>query len=471
MRSVRTARRWAWAAGAGLAALVAVGVVTPAEAAPTLRLQYRTSAAGATVDQVEPWLLLRNDGSTSVPLDRVKIRYYFGADSPSQQYRFACSWAVVSCSTVTGTFGTISPAVAGADRYLEVGFTSGSLAAGGSTGDLQLRYYRSDWQRITQSDDYSYGAQSSYVDWSKVAVLLDGNLVWGTPPTGGTPTTTPTPTQTPTTPPGGAGVVFDDFSYTDANDASIAAHHWTIRENAGGPGIPGASWPKQNVSFPTVSGSNKALQLTSVTDGTGAGTQQSEVLNQRKFLEGTYAARVYFTDAPVSGPDGDAIVETFFTITPLARDLDPDYSEQDFEYLPNGGWGEPGNILYTTSWETYQNEPWVAVNTHTEVRQSYAGWHDLVLQVANGEITYYVDGQLFATHGGIYYPETVQSVNFNLWFIGGGQIGSSTPRTYVQQVDWFYHAKNEVVAPSEITSRVAAYRAAGTSWVDTVPAP
>ncbi|MEN0128491.1 MAG: cellulose binding domain-containing protein [Brevundimonas sp.] len=469
-------RTLAWLVAGVVSAGVAVGAVAPAEAAPAVSLQYKTSAPGATVDQVEPWFVLKNDGGTPIPLASVKIRYYFGADSPSQQYRFACSWAVVSCSTVTGTFGSLTPGAPGADRYLEVGFTSGSLAGGATTGDMQLRYYRADWQRITQSDDYSAGTSTSYTSWSKVTVYVDGNRVWGTPPGGGdptptpTPTSTPSPTPTPTSPPGTGPAVFDDFSYSGPNDPSIQAHNWTIRTNAGGPGIAGATWPKENISFPTVSGTNKALQLKSVTDGTGAGTQQSEVLNQRKFLEGTYAARVYFSDAPTSGPDGDAIVETFFTITPLAYDLDPNYSEQDFEYLPNGGWGEPSNILYTTSWETYRNDPWLAVNTHTEQRQSYAGWHDLVLQVANNQLKYYVDGVLFATHGSDYYPETVQSVNFNLWFIGGGQIGSSTPRTYVQQVDWFYHAKNEVVSPATVTSRVNGYRANGTSWVDTLPA-
>ncbi len=463
-------RQLALWAGAAVTALVAVGIAAPAQAAPSISLQYRTSAPGATVDQVEPWFVLRNGGSSAVPLRDVTIRYYFGADAPSQQYRFACSWAVVSCSTVTGTFGTIPNGSAGADRYLEVGFTSGTLAVGGSTGDLQLRYYRSDWQRITQSDDYSYAPGTSYAPSSRIAVFVGGTLVSGTPPTGGTPTSPPT-TPPPTTPPSNGQVVFDDFSYANADDAAIAAHHWTIRTNAGGPGIPGASWPKENVSFPSVGGSNKALQLTSSTDGTGAGTRQSEVLHQRKFLEGTYAARVYFTDAPDIGPDGDAVVETFFTITPLDHDMDPSYSEQDFEYLPNGGWGEPSSILYTTSWETYQDEPWVAVNTHTEQRRSYAGWHDLVLQVANGQIRYFIDGELFATHGGDYYPETVQSVNFNLWFISGGQIGSSTPRTYTQKVDWFFHAKNEVLSPSQVTARVNGYRTAGTSWVDTVPAP
>ncbi|GAA0399045.1 hydrolase [Acrocarpospora corrugata] len=465
-----------WLAGGLVSALALIGLVAlPANAATSVRLQYKTSASGATADQAEPWFNLINNGTTAIPLSGLKIRYYFKADSAAQQYRFACSWAVVSCSTVTGAFGAISPGTATADRYLEVGFTAGSLAAGAQSGDMQLRFYRADWQRVTQSDDYSFGTSTSYADWTKVTVYQNGALLWGTAPTGGNPSPSPSPTggsPSPSPsgpPPGGSGVVFDDFSYVDANDTSIASHNWTIRTNQGGPGIPGATWPKGNISFPVVSGTNKALQLKSVTDGTSAGTQQSEVLHQRKFLEGTYAARVKFSDAPTSGPDGDHIVQTFFTITPLNQDLDPNYSEQDFEYLPNGGWGEPANIMYATSWETYRNEPWLAVNVHTENRISYDGWHDLVLQVSGGQIKYYIDGALFATHGDIYYPETVQSVNFNLWFISGGLLGSSTPRTYLQQVDWFYHSKNEVVAPTEVLNRVNSYRTASTRWVDTVP--
>ncbi|RCG32831.1 hydrolase [Sphaerisporangium album] len=458
-------------AAALLAATAGLASAGPAGAAQSLRLQYKTSATGATADQVEPWFTVVNDGASAVPLSGVKIRYYFKADSAAQQYRFACSWAVVSCSTVTGTFGTVSPGTATADRYLEVGFTSGSLAPRASTGDLQLRFYRSDWQRITQSDDYSFSAaRTTYADWDKVTVYQNGALAWGTAPAGGNPSPTPTVTPTVSPPPtGNAGVVFDDFNYANADDANITAHHWTVRTNSGGPGVPGASWPKNNISFPSIATGNQALQLKAVSDGTAAGTQQAEFLHQRKFLEGTYAARVKFSDAPLSGPDGDNIVETFFTITPLNADLDPDYSEQDFEYLPNGGWGEQGNIMYTTSWETYRNDPWLAVNVHNEVRASYDGWHDLVLQVSGGKIRYYIDGALFAEHGDIYYPETVQSVNFNLWFISGGLVGSSTQRTYVQQVDWFFHAKNEVVSPSQVVDRVNGYRASSTRWVDTVP--
>jgi len=460
---------WLAALVCALALAVSGLVAVPASAQPSLRLQYRTTAPGATADQVEPWFNLINDSGSTIPLREVRIRYYFKADSPAQQYRFACSWAVVSCSTVTGTFGTISPGTETADRYLEVGFTSGSLAPGAQTGDMQLRFHRLDWQRIDQSDDYSFGpGRTAYGDWTKVTVYRDGELVWGTAPAGGDPTETPSPDPTGPGEPGGTGVVFDDFSYADSDDPTLTAHNWTVRTYSGGPGVPGASWPKGNVTFPSIGGGNKAMQLRAVTDGTAGGTQQAELYHQRKFFEGTYAARVRFSDAPVSGPDGDHVVQTFFTITPLAFDLDPDYGELDFEYLPNGGWGAEGPIMYATTWETYRNEPWLAVNTHTSRNQSYDGWHTLVMQVSGGTVRYYIDGELFAEHGGIYYPETPMSVNFNLWFINGELLGGSTQRAYVEQVDWFYHSQNEVVSPAQVEARVNAYRAESTTWVDTV---
>jgi hypothetical protein len=260
-------------------------------------------------------------------------------------------------------------------------------------------------------------------------------------------------------------VLFDDFSYSGSSDPLLAQRGWTVRSSSGGPGVPGATWSPSAVTFP-----GGLLTLDSSTNGTAAGTVQTELSTaSRKFHEGTYAARVRFSDAPTGGPDGEHVVQTFFTITPLRFNLDPDYGELDFEYLPNGGWGEPANILYTTSWETYQGAPWQAVNTHTEERTSFAGWHDLVLQVSGGRMKYYVDGRLFADHGDIYYPETPMWIMFNQWFID--LQGAAGTRTYRQQTDYLYYSKNEVVAPADVLSRVAALRSAGTSFKDTVPNP
>ncbi|TQJ37460.1 cellulose binding domain-containing protein [Streptomyces sp. SLBN-115] len=448
---------------AGLAALP----VTASAAAADVAVQYRTGATGATADQAEPWLKVRNTGDAAVQLSTVKVRYYFKADSAGAGYRFACSWAVRGCGNITGTFGALAHPTATADRYLEIGFTpgAGTLTPGADTGDMQLRFHRADWQPLRQSDDYSFGpAQTAYADWSKVTAQLSGATVWGTAPAGNDPT------DPPTDPPAGGQSLFDDFDYTTSGDPRIAAHGWNVRSNSGGPGVPGATWAPENVTFADSAG-NSVMNLRTSTAGTPDSTKQTEVLTKAtKFKKGTYAARVKFSDAPLSGPDGDHLVQTFFTINDLTAPMADDYSEYDFEYLPNGGWGEPSNILYTTSWETYDPDPWQAVNQHTESRQSYAGWHDLVLTIDDGTITYYVDGRLFGVHDAAYLPERPMSINFNQWLIDLAGQTATTARAYDQQVDFVLHVKDQVLTPAQVTAKVNAYRTAGTTFEDTVPA-
>ncbi|MFI0719405.1 cellulose binding domain-containing protein [Streptomyces sp. NPDC021224] len=475
---MRAAMALCAAAGLGCAALTAL----PASAAQdALTAQYRTSATGATADQTEPWLQVTNTGSSSVPLSQVTLRYYFKSDGPSVTYRFACSWAVKGCANITGTFGTLAHPTATADRYLEIGFTSGagSLAPGQNTGDMQLRFYRADWQTLTQSDDYSFGAtQTSYANWTKVTVQENGSVVFGTAPAGNDPTSPPT--TPPTTPPtsGGGGddpgapALFDDFSYTSSSDAAVSQHGWTVKSGQGGPGVAGATWSPGDITFAADGSSNRVMDLKLTTDGTASGTRETELqTTARKFKNGTYAARVRFGDSPDSGPDGDHINQTFFTFTPLNAPMDPDYSEQDFEYLPNGGWGETQNIMYETSWETYNPDPWNAVNTHGQQYGSLNGWHDLQITIDNTNITYYIDGQVVATHGEPYLPETPQWIDFNHWLIDLTGQTSSTSRSYHEQVDYVAFVKDQVLTPAQVSARVAGYRAAGTTFTDTVPNP
>src|ERR1051325_4500459 len=133
-----------------------------------------------------------------------------------------------------------------------------------------------------------------------------------------------------------APVLFEDFSYT--NKDQLKKHGWIIRTEPGWPGVPGAIWSEDGVSIL----SDGILRMTSSTEGPGTKTTQTQICHQRKYFEGTYAARVRFTDVTLSGPSGDQIVQSFYTIAPLKAPMDPDYSELDFEYLPNGGWGIAG---------------------------------------------------------------------------------------------------------------------------------
>jgi hypothetical protein len=262
-------------------------------------------------------------------------------------------------------------------------------------------------------------------------------------------------------------VLFDDFSYGSLE--AFGANGWIARSASGWPGVPGAEW-NGNVSLidDPAQADNRLVRLTASLNGRNA--RQAQFCHQRKYYEGTYAARVRFSDRPVSGPDGDQVVQTFYTIAPLKKPMDLDYSEQDFEYLPNGGWDGGELALHTTTWETFRPEPeWLQVSASSARRGSLEGWHTLVLQIANREVRYFLDGDMLATHGEPYYPEEAMSINFNLWFIREGLIPSQDSRVYQEDVDWVFHAAGEVLSPAAVEQEVAALRKAGVTFRDTVP--
>jgi len=266
-------------------------------------------------------------------------------------------------------------------------------------------------------------------------------------------------------------VLFDDFTYT--NQKELKKHGWIVRTEAGWPGVPGAIWSESGVSFLKDSSEprNRILRMTSSTDGPNAKTTQTQICHERKYLEGTYAARVRFTDSPVSGPARDQIVQSFYTISPLKAPMDLDYSELDYEYLPNGGWGIAGPTLYSTTWETFSPEPnWKKDNVFQHVGGSQAGWHTLITQVAGGKVRYFVDGKLFAEHGGDYYPEDTMSINFNLWFINNGMVNVTGTRQYVEDIDWVFHEAKSALTPEEVEGRVKILRRNSVKFRDTVPA-
>src|SRR5437870_3132027 len=266
--------------------------------------------------------------------------------------------------------------------------------------------------------------------------------------------------------------LFDDFSYS--NFRQLAKHGWIIRTAPGWPGVPGAIWGNKGVSFPADQDQrgNRLLRMISSTDGTPANTRQTQICHERKYLEGTYAARVRFVDLPTDGPSGDQLVESFYTISPLKAPMDPAYSELDFEYLPNGGWGSAGPTLFTTSWRTFSPEPnWKKDNVFNTSSGSIAGWHTLVTQVSDGTVRYFIDGKPLAEHGGQYYPRSLMSINFNLWFIRDAAVKSSVVRYYQEDIDWVFHEAKKILAPDEVEAKVASLRRRSVRFKDTVPAP
>lgn len=145
-------------------------------------VQYRNSDNSAADNQIKPGLQLVNTGGAAVNLSSVTVRYWFSDNNGAAIYSSWCDWSVIDCSTVTRRVVAASTPVAGADHYLEVGFTGGSLAPGASTGEIQLRLNKTDWSNFDESDDYSHGTGTSYADTTKIAVYVGGELARGIEP-------------------------------------------------------------------------------------------------------------------------------------------------------------------------------------------------------------------------------------------------------------------------------------------------
>lgn len=147
-----------------------------------LKARYRSNDTSVGDNQIKPGLQLVNTGTTAVSLSDVTVRYWFSSENGAPTYSSWCDWTPIGCSNVTHRVAAVSTPEAGADHYLEVGFGSGSLAPGASTGEIQLRLNKTDWSNFNESDDYSHGVGTSYADASRIAVYAGGELVWGIEP-------------------------------------------------------------------------------------------------------------------------------------------------------------------------------------------------------------------------------------------------------------------------------------------------
>jgi hypothetical protein len=89
-------------------------------------------------------------------------------------------------------------------------------------------------------------------------------------------------------------------------------------------------------------------------------------------------------------------------------------------------------------------------------------------------VTYYIDDRMMVQHTNVdYIPKTTMYLMYNIWISGemfaAGQNGIA--RTWAQDVDWMYYAKDTTLTRSDVESFVTQYRSQNIPKKDTLPAP
>ena len=82
----------------------------------------------------------------------------------------------------------------------------------------------------------------------------------------------------------------------------------------------------------------------------------------------------------------------------------------------------------------------------------------MITQVAGGKVKYFVDGVQQVEHGGRFYPRSIMSINFNLWFIKDGAAKAQGARSYSEDIDWAFFEAKSALTPEQVEATVAALR-------------
>ncbi|GAB7193248.1 hypothetical protein NUM3379_39570 [Kineococcus sp. NUM-3379] len=169
------------AASAPVSVTTGAGTTPPPPPPGGVKVQYRNTGTSATDNQANLAVQLVNTGTTTRNLTGTSLRYYFTRDGGTS-FTVACDWAQIGCANLQNRVVPLATPVAGADAYVETTFTAGSVAAGASTGEIQLRFHRNDWQNLNETNDHSRGTNTAPADSTRITAHSGGTLLWGTPP-------------------------------------------------------------------------------------------------------------------------------------------------------------------------------------------------------------------------------------------------------------------------------------------------
>ncbi|WP_276484840.1 cellulose binding domain-containing protein [Paraflavitalea pollutisoli] len=164
----------------------------PLAATAQVNLAVLAANKQAGNNSISATLIINNTGNVALDYKDITVRYWFTAESNVPLNRWI-DYAQLGANNVTSTFTRLPEPLAGADAYLELGF---SAAAGRfyplcNTGNIQFRIAKNDWAVFNQADDHSYTIPGSLALNERITVYYKGALIAGVEPsnallTGGT---------------------------------------------------------------------------------------------------------------------------------------------------------------------------------------------------------------------------------------------------------------------------------------------
>jgi subtilisin family serine protease len=171
----------------GAQSAVASAVVTVFNSRPSsVTMQARNAVTSPQTSSVEPWMSLINNSAEPLALSRVEVRYWYTAEG-TQAERAVVDWAglMPQGTTITSNVqvAIVPGGQGGPGRYLRFRFAAGagSLAQHQSV-QVQSRLHKLDWSDYTQSNDHSFTGSAAFIEWDRITVYVDGELVWGVEP-------------------------------------------------------------------------------------------------------------------------------------------------------------------------------------------------------------------------------------------------------------------------------------------------
>lgn len=156
---------------------------TAVAAAPAFTVSYQNQNQGTTGNAISTYLVLNNTGNVPVNYNDLSVRYWFSREGTAG-LNFSVGYAKLGNSKINNRFVTLSPALNGADTYLEltVDPSAGTLYPLSNTGNIQYQVNKTDWSAFNEANDYSYAAKAAMALNSHITVYYKDQLIYGTEP-------------------------------------------------------------------------------------------------------------------------------------------------------------------------------------------------------------------------------------------------------------------------------------------------